>query len=76
MIEFHAAIFARIRGSFGPPSRALATYHLERSGVPLHDVVRVNFNKVETTDILHAQPVVEWRTAESEVSGSNPRAPF
>ena len=26
--------------------------------------------------VLTTQPLVEWRTAESEVSGSNPRARF
>ena len=36
--------------SFGQPSRALLGYHLERGGMPLHDVVTVNSEKGVTSE--------------------------
>ena len=41
--------FACFRCSFGLPSRVLVAYHLERSGMPLHDAVVVNCKKAATT---------------------------
>ena len=35
--------------SFGRPSHALVDYHLERSGMPLHDVVGVKCKSGATT---------------------------
>ena len=47
MIEFNSAIFAwPWMRSFGMPSRAPVDYHLERGGMPLHDAVCVNSEKV------------------------------
>ena len=37
--------------SFGPPSRALADYHLKRGGMPLHAAVGVNCKKGANTKI-------------------------
>ena len=55
-IECDAANFACFPCSFGPPTRALEAYHLERVGMPLHDLVRINCKKSETTDIKEQVP--------------------
>ena len=36
--------------SFGPTSRALVDYHLERGGMPLYDAVGVNCKSGATTE--------------------------
>ena len=36
---------------FGPPSRALTDYYLERGRMPLHDAVGVNCESSATADI-------------------------
>ena len=40
--------------SFGPPFRALVAYHLERSGLPLHDAVGVHCKTGATTEFQGA----------------------
>ena len=50
MIEFQAVIFYGFLCSFGPPSRALVSYHMDRGEMPLHDAVGVNCAKFSTTD--------------------------
>ena len=42
IIKIQIAILAWFLCSFGLPSHALATYHLERGGIPLHDAFGVN----------------------------------
>ena len=42
MIEFKRSHFCLDLSPFGPPSRALVDYHLERGGMPIHDSVVVN----------------------------------
>ena len=51
IIEFHAAISARLQWYFGPTSHALVAYHLERGVMPLRDAVAVNYKVCVTTDI-------------------------
>ena len=36
---------------FGPPSRALVDYHLEKSGMPLHGAIVINCKQGATTEI-------------------------
>ena len=48
MIEFKGN-FCLVLRSFGPPSRAMVDYHLERGGMPLHDAIGVNVKRVITT---------------------------
>ena len=48
MNEFNAAIFAW--PCVGPSSHALVDYHLERGGMPLHDVVGVNCKRDAATE--------------------------
>ena len=51
MIEFYDAfVFTWFLCSFGPPSRILLAYHMEKSGMQLHDVVGVHFKNGATTD--------------------------
>ena len=52
MIEFQLPIFASFMGFFGPPSRVMVAFHLERIGMPLHDAVVVNCKKAATTYII------------------------
>ena len=40
--------------SFGPPSRILVDYHLEKGVMQLHDAVGVNCEKGATTEIQGA----------------------
>ena len=58
MIEFHTANFCLALCSFGPPSRALLDYHLERCGITLHDAVGINCKEIETTDINAQVPSI------------------
>ena len=53
MIEFHSAIFfAWVLCAFGPPSRALVPYHMERGGMLLQLMRCVStVEKGEGTDI-------------------------
>ena len=52
MIDCHAAISAWFLCTFGPPSRTLVAYPLERGGMPFHDEVVVNCkNGAPTADI-------------------------
>ena len=60
-IEFYTVIFAWFLCSFGPPSRSLVAYQLERGGMPLHDVVGVNCRKDATTDIKAQVPSIWLR---------------
>ena len=58
MIEVHPAIIALFLCFFGPPSRTLVAYHLERGAMPLHDAVGVNRDKCATTEYQGQVPKI------------------
>ena len=57
MSEFLMPPFCLAHRSFGPPSRALVDYPLERGGMALHCAVGVNCKKNATTE---NQGAVAW----------------
>ena len=50
MIAFKARHFYLALRPFGPLFLAMVDYHLEKGGMPLHDVVGVNCKKDATTE--------------------------
>ena len=60
MIEFNSIHFCLTLCSFEPSSHAEVDYHLERSGIPLHDAVGVT-HKTDTT--AENQLAIAWRMA-------------
>ena len=58
MIEFHVPIFAWFPSAFRPPFHALVAYHLEKSGMILHDAVWVSCKKGATIDISVQMPSI------------------
>ena len=55
MFECDMAIF-----SFEPPSHVLVAYHHENGGMPIHDGVGVNSEKMATNDIYSKCSVAMW----------------
>ena len=47
MTELHSAIFAWFFSNFGPPSRVLVAYQLQRGEILLHNAVVVNCKKAQ-----------------------------
>ena len=58
MIEFQAVIFDWFLCSFGPLSRALVAYHLERGGIPLNNEFGANCERGTATDIKAQVPSI------------------